>query len=111
MNKTERLIRLLKILNSDNKLSLKDISDSYNISERTVYRDLNTLSKLGYAINQEGGYNLEGDATEDDFDKFNATEIRLIVFALRTNILGKIFPFEDLADRIEKKQKPNLSED
>ena len=63
---------------------------------------MNTLSNLGFEMNQEDGFSVSNDSTSDSLEQFNETEIRLIVFALKTNLLGKIFPFEEMADRIEK---------
>ena len=108
MNKTERLILLLRDLSGQDELTLKYISDRYAVSERTVYRDLNTLTNLGFEIDLDKGRLLERKIPARGFTEFNETEIRLVVFALRTNSLGKIFPFEELADKIEKRFRTKL---
>lgn len=102
MNKTERLILLLKHLTTDTGISLKEISERYNVSERTVYRDINTLSNLGFDIRQKGGFLADKDERLNPLKTLNETEIRLIIFALRTNSLGNVFPFKELAERLEK---------
>lgn len=50
MNKFDRVFSILILLQSKNVLTAKAISDKYQVSLRTVYRDINTLKTAGVPI-------------------------------------------------------------
>lgn len=62
MNKTQRLVQLLLTMNTRQKFTLKELSERFGISKRTVLRDINELSALGVPIYSEfgihGGYRI-----------------------------------------------------
>ncbi|MGH8016039.1 MAG: HTH domain-containing protein [Candidatus Zixiibacteriota bacterium] len=101
MKKSERLFHVLHIINRNPNTPISELAKSFQASERTIFRDLNELKKLGLAI----GLNFRfpqsdvGSASRDE--EFSDLEIRLIKFALNTHQLGNVFPFAKLADRIE----------
>lgn len=53
MNRIDRLIAILTTLQSKKYVTAKFISDKYEISERTVYRDLKALGEIGVPIDFE----------------------------------------------------------
>ncbi|WP_185897251.1 helix-turn-helix transcriptional regulator [Paenibacillus zeisoli] len=67
MNKTQRLVELLLTLNTRNKFTLKDLSERFGVSKRTVLRDINELSALGIPLYAElgvhGGYRILKERT------------------------------------------------
>src|SRR3546814_5921254 len=53
MNRVDRLFGILIALQSGKYTSLDWLADKYDISERTVYRDLRALSELGIPLSFE----------------------------------------------------------
>ena len=104
MKKAERLIGLLKCLNNYGRLSLSDIAHKSRISQRTVYRDLRTLTNLGFPVCFENGHYLMHSAHHPIFDKLSQRELRLILFALKTHPFGSLFPLETLSKRISNSE-------
>ncbi|MFC4099084.1 helix-turn-helix transcriptional regulator [Paenibacillus xanthanilyticus] len=62
MKKTERLVELLLTINTRQKFTLKELADRFDVSKRTVLRDMNELSAMGVPIYAElgvhGGYRI-----------------------------------------------------
>lgn len=50
MNSNERRLKMIYLLQSGRKNSASSIAESFNISKRTVYRDLNVIQKMGVPI-------------------------------------------------------------
>ncbi|MDF2962784.1 MAG: hypothetical protein K0S39_4519 [Paenibacillus sp.] len=67
MNKTQRLVELLLTMNTRNKFTLKEPSERFGVSRRTVLRDINELSTLGVPLFSElgvhGGYRILKERT------------------------------------------------
>lgn len=63
MKKIDRLIGIIYALKENKKLTAKDISDIFEVSERTVYRDIDALSQLNVPIKAfegfSGGYEID----------------------------------------------------
>ncbi|NQX59967.1 helix-turn-helix transcriptional regulator [Paenibacillus qinlingensis] len=57
MNKSQRLISLLMTLNSKRKFTLKQLSEQFEVSKRTILRDFQDLEQLGLPIFTEYGVN------------------------------------------------------
>lgn len=108
MTRSERLFRLLDLLESDKKIPMSKITAACTTSARTVYRDIRTLTNLGYTINAAGGYSLASPVARPLADQFNDLELRLIRFALETHQLGNVFPFSDIAARLATTTPLNL---
>lgn len=51
MNSSERRMKLILMLQqNNNRLTVEDIANKFNISERTVYRDFNALSEMNVPV-------------------------------------------------------------
>jgi len=62
MAKSEKVFEVLKFIRECPNLTPKDLARLCEVSERAIYRYLNTLSKVGISISfQDGGYKLQGD--------------------------------------------------
>lgn len=62
MAKSEKLFKILELIKDNSNLSPKDLAKHCNVSERAIYRYINTLSSAGIFISFEnGGYKLRGD--------------------------------------------------
>ncbi|MZQ87462.1 WYL domain-containing protein [Paenibacillus sp. 5J-6] len=62
MNKTQRLIQLMMVVNERMAFTTKELAQEFGVSERTMHRDLQELSELGMPLYTEfgphGGYRL-----------------------------------------------------
>ncbi len=56
LSKNNSLLRLVKILLGKRKLSVPQIARKLGVTERTVYRHLNTLEEMGWKIGCDNGY-------------------------------------------------------
>jgi len=71
MPKSEKLFEILNFIGECPDLTPKDLARLCNVSERAVYRYINTLSKVGISIQfRDGGYKLQGNYG-DIFRKLN----------------------------------------
>lgn len=57
MDKSKRLIEMMMIINAKRKFTIRELSDEFNVSRRTVIRDLQELSELGVPLYSEPGPN------------------------------------------------------
>jgi predicted DNA-binding transcriptional regulator YafY len=55
MNKFDRIIAILILLQSRRTITASDIADKFNISVRTVYRDINSLCEAGVPVAATAG--------------------------------------------------------
>lgn len=54
--KNNSILRLVKILLGKKRLSVAQLSQKLGVTERTVYRHLNTLEDMGWKIGCDNGY-------------------------------------------------------
>jgi len=67
--KSEKLFEILNLISESPDLTPKDLARLCDVSERAIYRYMNTLSKVGFSINfRNGGYKLQG-AYDNIFSK------------------------------------------
>lgn len=61
MTKAERLLYLINLIRSDRNLTSKELAEKCGVSERTVFRDINSLASARFPIYYDHGYKfLEG---------------------------------------------------
>ena len=64
MNRTDRLIAIVLLLRSRSKLTARQLAEIFEVSIRTIYRDVDALCQAGIPIaaemGPEGGYSLLG---------------------------------------------------
>jgi predicted DNA-binding transcriptional regulator YafY len=58
MSKSERLIFILSVLRGNKFLRAKDLAQKCGVSERTIYRDIISISGINIPIYYENGYRL-----------------------------------------------------
>jgi predicted DNA-binding transcriptional regulator YafY len=63
MAKLDRLLLILNLLRSRRTLSATDLADECEVSERTIYRDIHSLSRARVPIHFDGGYKIVSDET------------------------------------------------
>jgi len=83
--KAERLLALLTILLSGKRVSARWLSEELEVSERTVYRDVEALSEAGFPVyattGRDGGFSLI-DGFRMTGQLFSTGEIQRIISAL-----------------------------
>jgi len=92
MTKAERLFFMADFLRARQPVTLDDIVSECQVSERTVYRDLCSLSNLGVCVRYDEGYRVDSKSRPSGPD-LDAERIELLRFALRTTPLSNIPAF------------------
>lgn len=97
MNKSQRLVELLLTINTRKKYTLKELSERFGVSKRTVLRDLNELSALGIPLYSElgvhGGYRILKERTLPPI-QFLEQEVVAIFFASQSLKFYRALPME-----------------
>lgn len=58
LGKAQRMLTILKILSSRNQSSTSELIKMFNTTERTIYRDLRDLKKMGVPVYFDNGLKL-----------------------------------------------------
>ncbi|HEX9922684.1 MAG TPA: HTH domain-containing protein, partial [Anaerolineae bacterium] len=99
MNRFDRIVATLLLLRSGRSVSATDLAARFEISPRTVYRDIDTLSSLGVPVSVEegrdGGFRLLDGFFLPPlmFSREEAISL-LLGLALLHNLRAKPFPTE-----------------
>lgn len=97
MNKTQRLVELLLTMNTRQKFTLKELSERFGVSKRTVLRDIDELSALGVPLYAEvgvhGGYRILKQRTLPPIT-FSEQEAVALFFAGQSLKFYRDLPFE-----------------
>lgn len=111
MNKAERLNQELIFLNYKNFFQIKDLMTEFNISKRTVLRDIEQLEQMGLTIYAEngrnGGYRIINHNLMIPIT-FSLEEINAIFFAIKSLTLLSATPFEKSYSHIYDKLMATL---
>jgi len=103
MAKAERLLHLINLIKTHHDLTSKGLAEKCEVSERTIFRDINSLASAQLPIYHDHGYKfLEGaflptlNLTEEEFStlqfafEFSPIEADLSLQKLARNILDKL---------------------
>ena len=52
--KIERMLRLMKLLTANNRYTVNDLANRLQISDRTIYRYINSFREAGFVIKKQG---------------------------------------------------------
>lgn len=63
--KTQRILKMLMMLNGGKRYKLEEIAARFNMSERNIIRDLNEIEFAGFVLERKGGYRLQPDHTRN----------------------------------------------
>lgn len=102
MSRLERLLNLVNLFKVRDKITLNELIDECGVSKRTIYRDLETLSKMNVPIKYDNGYHLAGQVSLPTFN-FTDEEKELIGCSLKCSPLRRFPRFRDSIKGIERK--------
>lgn len=114
MNKSQRLIAVMMTLNSKRKYTLKQLAEQFQVSKRTMLRDLQDLEMLGvplfaeYGVN--GGYQVIRERTLPPI-QFSEGEAVALFFACQSLEHYGALPFQDESRTALNKFLLSLPED
>lgn len=101
--KIDRLLGIIILLIHRKRIKAVELSRHFEVSERTIYRDINSLNLAGIPIvslpGQEGGYELM-DGFQLDKKYLTLDELLSIHWALKS--IEKVTGFEDISSLILK---------
>jgi predicted DNA-binding transcriptional regulator YafY len=114
MTKAERLLHIINLFRVRKRITLEQLAEECNVSKRTVYRDLDSLSMLNIPIYCDNGYTLARDITLPPLN-FTTEELEIIGYCLGRCALKKSPRFGEILKKIELKiasvvpgQKPEI---
>ncbi|MEM9569321.1 MAG: HTH domain-containing protein, partial [Cyanobacteria bacterium P01_E01_bin.34] len=85
MRRADRLLQILLILRAQSVVTARQLAERLEVSERTIYRDVQELIFSGIPIEAEAG---TGYCLPDSFDlppiMFTTEELRALVLGVRT---------------------------
>jgi predicted DNA-binding transcriptional regulator YafY len=97
IHKIERLMNLVLLIKNNPGIHVKKIAESFNISERTAYRDFITLSLAGFpvysATGKGGGYFIDKDYFLPPL-RFTCEEAASLLIAAKIFQSQKGFPYQ-----------------
>ena len=102
--KSERLLSMLLMLQARGRASAKEIAGSLEVSERTVYRDVDSLSAAGIPVHAERGAHggiVLADGYRRALTQFRDEEIRAL-FVSATDTLADVGLGDNLRRALEK---------
>jgi len=107
VTKSERLMFLINMLRTRRVLSVPQMSASCEVTERTIYRDLCSLSRMNIPVYYDKGYRL---AHEVAFPcaELGAEDLELLCFCLRFNPLTRHAFFARRFRMIERKVRERI---
>ena len=88
MTKAERLLYIVNLFRVRKKIRLTELSRECEVSERTIYRDLTSLSSINVPIYYDDGYRLAREVSLPPLN-FTDDELELLGFCLRNSTLCK----------------------
>ena len=109
MKSTDRLFQITQYLRSRRKVTAKQLSEWLEVSQRTIYRDMQKLLLSGVPVNGEPG---EGYWLEEGFDfppiMFTAEELEALVTGLRLTMQCTDSRLKDAALMVLKKVEQSI---
>ncbi|HVP07003.1 MAG TPA: HTH domain-containing protein [Candidatus Acidoferrum sp.] len=91
MTKSERLMYLISLMRSRRVMAVPEMSGLTGVSQRTIYRDMASLSRMNVPVYYDNGYRLARD-TGVPLMGLGDDDIELVCFCLRNNVLNE-FPY------------------
>ncbi len=102
VRKTERLLYILSLLRLNRRLRASDLARKCGVTERTIYRDIISISAANIPIYFDGGYKLLHDGFLPPTN-LSAHEAGFLLSLLKSPLFEKGGPFRETARRITEK--------
>lgn len=102
VRKTERLLYILSLLRLNRRLRASDLARKCGVTERTIYRDIISISAANIPIYFDGGYKLLHDGFLPPTN-LSAHEAGFLLGFLKSPLFEKGKPFRETARRIIEK--------
>src|SRR5579864_8743954 len=102
--KSERLLAMLLLLQAKGRLRARELARSLEVSERTIYRDIDSLSTAGIPVYAERGARggiLLSDGYRRALTQFGEEEVRAL-FASTADALADVGLSDTLRQAMEK---------
>ncbi len=109
MNKYDRMLHILNLLRTRKNLNAERLAAECGVTERSIYRDIISLSEMNVPIYFDNGYKLASDNFLPALN-FTATEYHLLKLALESSPLIKAGGYEEVFRSVKAKIDNCLSE-
>jgi predicted DNA-binding transcriptional regulator YafY len=111
MEKIERLFFILNLLRSKGTLTTSDLADECEVSESTIYRDIQSLSEANIPICCDNGYRILGDESFLPPINFTVDEFLTLHVGLSSNPVQSIEYFRKSAKQAQAKIESLVPQD
>lgn len=109
MSKSDRLLYILNLLRSRKNLNAGRLAEECGVTERSIYRDIISLSECQVPIYFDNGYKLASDNFLPTLN-FDYDEYHLIKLALESTPLRKTPRYAGVVKRVRAKIEAGLSD-
>lgn len=109
MSKYDRLLFILNILRSRRNLTARNLAEECGVTERSIYRDIISLSEANVPIYYDHGYKLASNNFLPPLN-FSYDEYNCLKMALETTPLGKTDKYQMVIKNIRAKVDAGLSD-
>jgi len=109
MNKYDRLIYILNLLRSRKNMNAQMLARECEVTERSIYRDLITLSEANVPIYYDNGYKLASGNFLPPLN-FDYDEYHLLRLALESSPLSKAGKYHEIYRKVKAKIDSCLSD-
>lgn len=114
MKKLERLSGIIYVLKENKKMTAKELAEIFEVSERTIYRDIDALSQLKVPIISfegfEGGYEIDESYFIPSL-KLKPNEILYLLICLRAGEALKVPNMKSVFESLKYKLLNTLDDD
>ncbi|UCG62062.1 MAG: YafY family transcriptional regulator [Candidatus Zixiibacteriota bacterium] len=109
MNKYDRMLHILNLLRTRRNLNAQKLADECGVTERSIYRDIISLSEMNVPIYYDKGYKLASDNFLPPLN-FTFEEYQLLKLALKSSPLIRTSTYENIFRSVKAKIESCLSE-
>ncbi|UCE24332.1 MAG: YafY family transcriptional regulator [Candidatus Zixiibacteriota bacterium] len=109
MNKYDRMLHILNLLRTRRNLNAQKLAEECGVTERSIYRDIISLSEMNVPIYYDNGYKLASDNFLPALN-FSFEEYHLLKLALESSPLIKTNAYSETFRSVKAKIESCLSE-
>ncbi len=109
MNKYDRMLHILNLLRTHKHLNAQKLAEECSVTERSIYRDIISLSEMNVPIYYDNGYKLASDNFLPSLN-FSFDEYHLLKLALESSPLIKTDKYAQIYKSLNAKIENCLSE-